>query len=214
MTNVFDFMEVWHFDENFASIVKDIIEKLNPKRFIETGTYHAETIRWIANRFPNLPIYSTELSDKNYEIAIAKCKDYSSIKLYQVDSPKFLRALYDEFKNDLNIFWLDAHGNEDSSAPLPTRLECEVLKSLDRYIIMIDDFNTKDPYFPGNGHKHDGGVTDRKNFNLGLDYVSDILGPKCLVPNYKPKEFNRGYGIFIKGIEYTNPLLKEEIQNE
>lgn len=194
MSDPFDKSWTWHRDERLMNIYIDMLKQVKPDRWIETGTFYAQTIRWLADRYPNLEIYSTELLVSNYEAAKFFCEPfYPTIHLWHKNSPDFLREIYDKIKDDINIFYLDAHGE----SYLPLRDECEVISKLKKYIIIIDDFETKSPPFQGDW--------------ANLMYVSDILGKKCLVQSYEPQETCRGNGIFVKGIKYDPPSdLKEE----
>ena len=220
---------VWHFDPNFAAVIIDLLIKCAPDRFVETGTYRAETIRWIANRFPALPIFSTEINPNFYAKSVKACRLYGTISISNMSSPDFLKDMYGRLSSGLSVFWLDAHWGDY----LPLRDECKIISSLDRYVIIIDDFETRNPKFDGDFHETDGGVTSRRNFNVNLEYVSDLLGRRCLVPNYHPIKVSptykfvqryvngltpfrmvkgyKGYGIFVKGVAYDPPhFLKEE----
>jgi len=197
---VSDELCVWHKDPIFEGIVNQLIIDLKPNRFVETGTYRAETIRYIAERYPNLPIYSTEIRADFYTFSVILCKPYPNIKLFNMNSPDFLKMLYDELKCGLSMFWLDAHWWDY----VPLRDECKIIATLNEYVILIDDFASNNPRFGGDvfadGHENN------------LAYVADILGKKCFVPNYPSfPPYHKGYGLFIKGVDYPCPKhMREE----
>ena len=191
---------VWHQDPIFEAIVNKLITDLKPKRFVETGTYLAETTRYIARKYPWLQVHSVEIRLDFFERSAISCKFLTNVKLYCMSSPDFLKMIYDTLKDGLTVFWLDAHWWEY----VPLRDECKIIATLDKYVAILDDFASNNPRFGGDvfagGHENN------------LSYVADILGKKCCVPNYPSfPPYNKGYGIFIKGVDYPCPeKMREE----
>jgi len=192
---------VWHEDPKLEALVNDIMETVKPDRFVETGTHMAWTVMYMAKHYSSLPILSVEIDDEYYYISAHNCKPYSNVKLYHLSSPNFLNLIYfDVLKHGLSFFWLDAHWLDY----VPLRDECKIVATLDRYICLIDDFACDNPRFSGEvfgGHENN------------LQYVADIMGKRCFRPNYPSfPPYHKGYGLFIKGVDYKVPnYLKEDV---
>jgi hypothetical protein len=190
---------VWHKDPNCEALVNDIITKLKPDRFVETGTHMAWTLMYIAKRYPDLPIYSAEIDQQYFASSVHNSKPYPLIRLFNMNSPDFLKLIYNELKKGLSFFWLDAHWWQY----VPLRDECKIVATLDKYVALVDDFASNDPRFGGDvfagGHENN------------LTYLADILGKKCYVPNYEslPPD-HKGYGLFLKGVKYEVPKTMRE----
>lgn len=194
---------VWHEDAYLEALVKDIMEKLKPDRFVETGSHMGWTLMWMAKRYPGLPIYSAEIDDAYFQASLHNCKPYPYIQLFKMNSPDFLRSILADnplHNWGLTLFWLDAHW----WPPVPLREECKVVSKLGRYVCLIDDFACKDPDFGGD-------VFEGRENNLS--YVADIMGPRCWRPNYPSlPPYNKGYGLFLKGVSYSPPgFMKEDV---
>lgn len=192
---------IWHKDPNCENLVKHIMESLKPDRFVETGTHMGWTDMWMAQHYPSLPIYTVEIDAQYYGVAVHNCKPYPNVKLYHMSSPDFLRLIYDELKKGLTFFFLDAHFWQY----VPLRDECKVIVTLDKYVILVDDFACKNPDF--------GGDTFSGKFANNIEYLADILGKRHYRPDYEAlPPYHKGYGLFIKGVDYTPPeSMKEEI---
>jgi len=196
---------IWHKDPNCENLVRDIMEKLKPDRFVETGTHMGWTDMWMADHYPGLPIFSVEIDDQYYAAAVHNCKPYPNIKLFHMSSPEFLKQLYDEFKKGLTLFSLDAHW----WSYVPLRDECKVIVTLDRYVALLDDFACNNPRFGGDVFEGNAAKPGTEN---NIDYVADIMGRKHYRPNYVAlPPYHKGYGLFLKGVDYVPPnTMKEE----
>jgi len=189
---------VWHEDPNLEALVNHIMETLKPDRFVETGTHMGWTCMYMAKRYPLLPILSVEIDKQYYDISVHNCKPYPNIKLFYMDSRYFLKTIHPILRSGLSLFWLDAHWWN----PVPLRTECRIIASLDRYVVLIDDFASKNPDFGGDV------FPDGEN---NLAYVADILGKRCYVPNYPSlPPYHKGYGLFVKGVDYQPPKTMRE----
>ncbi len=185
---------VWHRDPNLENLVRHLIETVKPDRWIETGTHMGWTSLWLADNYPDLPIYTTEIDANYYEMSKGNLDPYPQVSLTPGKSIDFLTKLMPLLQKGTSVFWLDAHW----WPPIPLRDECKkIVNSLDRYICLLDDFSCWDPDFSGD--TYEGRLND-------LSYVSDILGEKCYRPDYKAQEEGyKGYGLFMKNVEYTPP---------
>lgn len=191
---------VWHDDPNLEALVVDVMAKLRPDRFVETGTHMAWTTMWMAERYPDLPIYSAEVDDGYWRASLHNAEPFKNVHLYHMDSRAFLRELMPTLREGLNLFWLDAHW----WAPVPLRDECRIVESLDRYACLVDDFGCRDPDFGGDSFD---GVENN------LIYLADIMGPTCWRPCYEPvPPYRKGYGLFLRGVNYWPPeTMREEV---
>lgn len=197
---ILTYYTVWHEDVYLEKLINDIMKKLQPDRFVETGTHMGWTLMYMAKKYPALPMYSVEIDNGYYAISVHNCEPYPNIKLYHMSSPDFLKSIYDEvLSQGLTLFWLDAHWWK----PVPLRDECKLISTLDKYVVLIDDFACNNPRFGGD-------VFDGVENNLA--YVADVLGKKCFRPNYPSiPPYKKGYGLFLKGVEYQVPeYMKEE----
>jgi len=197
---------VWHDDPNLEALVLDLMGRLRPDRFVETGTHMAWTLMWMAERYPDLPIYSAEIDRDYWRISLHNTARFQNVHLYRMDSPAFLRDIFPIMSRGLNLFWLDAHwwpmNSEKGMTPTPLRAECEIVEELESYACLVDDFACRDPDFQGD-------VFDGQENNLR--YLSDIMGPSCWRPSYRSlPPYNKGYGLFLKGVDYVPPPTMRE----
>ena len=191
---------IWHEDPNLEALVNHIMKTLKPDRFVETGTHMAWTLMYMAKRYPSLPIFSVEIDGEYYSRSVHNCKPYPNVKLYHGSSPNFLNLIYfDVLKDGLTLFWLDAHWWD----PVPLRDECKIVATLDRYVCLLDDFACDNPRF--------GGDVFAGEHENNLQYVADIMGKRCFRPNYESlPPYHKGYGLFIKGVDYQPPKFMRE----
>jgi hypothetical protein len=97
-------MAILKFDKNQSGEI--LLE--NPefsKVFIETGTYHGETLANAAKAFHKC--YSIEYDQELYLKAFKKFDNIPSVKILHGSSPDVLKHIIDPDKS--TIFWLDAH---------------------------------------------------------------------------------------------------------
>jgi len=189
---------IWHKDPNCENLVKHIMETLKPDRFVETGTHMGWTDIWMAQHYPSLPIFTVEIDDQYYAASVHNCKPYPNITLFHMSSPDFLRLIYNELKKGLTFFYLDAHWWQY----VPLRDECKIIVTLDKYVLLVDDFACNNPRFGGDVFS---GVENN------IDYLADILGKRHFRPNYEAlPPYHKGYGLFIKGVDYKPPSTMRE----
>ena len=118
---------------------------------VETGTYLGDMVE--AQRASFKKIYSIELSEKLFDKAGKRFKEFTQIKILHGDSGVVLNKLLPEIDKPA-LFWLDGHysggitaqGNKD--CPVPEELNA-ILKSKFDHVILIDDarlFNGTNDY--------------------------------------------------------------------
>lgn len=186
--------QVWHNDRNFAEVITHLIETMQPSCFVETGTHMGWTSAWIAQRFPWLPVFTSEVDPEYFYRASHNLMEFPSVAAHLLPSVEFLKKLCPMLARGNPLFWLDAHW----MPPEPLLDECRVVAQLPKYVALIDDFHCKDPTFHGD------------TFNYGrdpvcLEYVAGSMGPSCWRPDYPAQPGNAGYGMFIKNVPYTPP---------
>jgi hypothetical protein len=212
---------VWHDDPNIEALICDVVNRVDPDVFIETGTHMGWTAHWMAKRFLELEIWSCEVDVEYHKKSSENLAGFAGVELTQGDSRGFMREAkkrletgerdsfwFDEVKFDsrdraLPMFWLDAHWYP----PVPLREECAVVATLPRYVCLIDDFRCEAPHFDGDVFQElDGRRVDNDQL-----YTADIMGPVCWRPAWASWPGCKGVALFTKGIDYEPPagLMKQ-----
>lgn len=111
--------------------------------FVETGTFHGDTIEAVKDQFSE--VYSVELSEELYKLAVERFSGSSKIRLLNGNSPDKLKEIGEEVRNQSVLYWLDAHwcvadatAGEKSQCPLLDELEA-IGRLNDESTILIDD---------------------------------------------------------------------------
>jgi hypothetical protein len=109
-------------------------KKYEIKVAIETGTYHGDTTKWLAENFDK--VYTVEYDRRYLDIAKNQISNYSNIHSYLGSSTDYLGKFLEESKDSSIIIFLDAHWYANP-----------VLKELDRIresglkpVLAIHDF--------------------------------------------------------------------------
>ena len=115
--------------------------------FIETGTYHGQSIDYISSVYSELPIYSCEVDLECFNVSSDLLKNKPNVHIDHVPSEMMIEKLIDDNKtrDKVIVSWLDAHGGGE----LPLAVEVSLLtQSSDQYCIFIDDVELPDqPHF-------------------------------------------------------------------
>jgi len=170
-----------HGDKHLMKFALQTVNK--SKHFIETGTFHAETLKFIATSFPDKNCYSCEPNPNHLKWSMENVKDLKNVTLSNNVSPNFLYQLKsneDCKKDDICTFLLDAHGY---GYAWPLRLEVEFITSTyEKFYIFIDDFYN--PFVEMNYDQYDGQV-------CSYSYIRNVIENKdnCDIyyPIYKEK---------------------------
>lgn len=111
--------------------------------FLETGTFHGDTVASVQSYFDK--IYSIELSESLSQGAIERFSALTYVEVLKGDSPTRLKELTPVLKDKSVLYWLDAHWcvDEDtagngSQCPLLNELE-SIGKLNHESVILIDD---------------------------------------------------------------------------
>ena len=205
----------FHGNKLLQNIVKQIIEKKKVSSFIETGTYDGRTTSFIAEHFDKLQIYSCDIDEKIYNFAKKALSKYKNVKLFLESSEKFIEKLLKKDSENsigsLPMFFLDAHWYDY----WPLKDEMKLITSLEKFIVLVDDFEV--PGKPEFGNDNGGGGTigvHRTTYDsrpCNIDLFSEYIPEGCLIgyPSYTKKEalsagsltHFRGHAFFIHGVE-------------
>lgn len=201
---------VWHKDPKLEAFIRKLITDLKPARWVETGSHMGWTSLWVAQNFPDLPIFTVEVDKQFYDKAKDNLAEFPQATVVHGHSPDFLKILLPRCSDGLTIFWLDAHW----WPPVPLREECRVVSQLDRYVALLDDFSVWEPDFSGDTFFSIAPSHGDAYLN-DLSYVSSEMGESYWRPSWEPGEGNKGVGMFMKGVEYTPPaeyMKKEDME--
>ena len=207
---------VWHDDPNLEMLIVDLVNRVDPDVWIETGTHMGWTSHWMARRFLELEIWTCEVDGEYYQKSKENLAVFGDrVKLTQGDSRAFMREAKKRLETGedfprrregmppLPMFWCDAHWYP----PVPLREECAVVATLPRYVCLLDDFGCEAPHFDGDVFQElDGRRVDNDQL-----YTADIMGPVCWRPAYPSWPGCKGVALFTKGIDYEPPagLMKQ-----
>jgi hypothetical protein len=215
---------VWHDDPNLEIVIEDIVRSVNPDVFIETGTHMGWTSHWMARRFPELEIWTCEVDSEYFQKSSENLACFGDrVHVTHGDSRAFMRDVKKRLEVQrrpnppdvygtgltpdrplLPMIWLDAHWYP----PVPLREECSVVATLPKYVCLLDDFGCSSPNFDGDVFQE----LDGRRVTNSHQYVADVLGPACWRPSYPSWPGCKGYGLFVKGLDYEPPtgLMKAD----
>jgi len=123
-------------------VVGSYLKQYAINEFVETGTYHGDTLSYIAKK--KIQCTSIELSQQLYEAALKRFTGYKNVRIVQGDSGQKLPELLKEIKNPI-LFWLDGHysagitAGAEKHTPLSAELQAILSHSVKEHIILIDD---------------------------------------------------------------------------
>jgi hypothetical protein len=204
----------FHGDQYLLNLVNFLL--LESKYFIETGTRRGVTLKYVADSYKHLKLFSCEPFKEYFSIAESKLKGYHNCKIYNETSQSFIPKILDTHDLDekLSFFYLDAHG-EGFKWPLKQEIE-HITHRLTKAIILIDDFKVpNNPQFIYD-------IYDGQECRMS--FIKDNLYSKrdymFIYPNYKIKTSNyphfAGYifilmGLNIEEINIPNQLFENYI---
>ena len=107
---------------------------------IETGTYRADTTRFLAETF-GCPVWTVEANRRFFTYSRRRLRRLSNVTVEYGDSRECLRSLSERTAGVRVFAYLDAHWHES----LPLREEIETIaRDWPQSVIMIDDFQVPD----------------------------------------------------------------------
>ena len=95
-----------------VKLFKSISRRYKIDVFVETGTYHADTVLKLKDVFNAL--YSIEISQELYSKSLMRCKQFPQINLFLGDSSEKLQEIV-QILTKPAIFWLDAHHSGENT---------------------------------------------------------------------------------------------------
>lgn len=190
----------FHGDQYLLNLINFLL--LESKNFVETGTRTGVTLKYVADGYNHLNLFSCE-PDKNYFlIAEKKLEGYKKCKIYNETSQTFIPKILDkdDINENLTFFFLDAHGRY-GGYDWPLRQEVEqITHRLNRSIILIDDF--KVPNNPQFGYDMYNGQECKMSFIR--DRLYSKRNYEFIYSKYKIKTSNhdhfRGYIVILMGL--------------
>jgi len=106
-TKMSEQIRAFNTDAKLAKRFLDFKKKYKIKSAIETGTYHGDTTKWLAENFEN--VYTVEYDQRYLDVAKQQISDYPNIHSYLGSSTDYLGKFLDETKDCNSIIFLDAH---------------------------------------------------------------------------------------------------------
>jgi hypothetical protein len=159
------------------SIVGAYLKNFSLDQFIETGTFHGDTLGYIAKS--GISCTSIELSQDLYHSALLRFKAHKNVRLIQGDSGQKLPELLDGI-NKPALFWLDGHYSSGFTAsakthtPISVELNAILNHPIKQHVILMDDarcFDGTNDY----PHLDDLLRVIRENGNYSAEVSTDII---------------------------------------
>jgi hypothetical protein len=182
-------------------IFLDLVRACCFDTIVETGTFRGSTTLFLCRNSNGLPVHSTEINPRFFQISRRRLRSLSNLQLYNLDSRAFLSALQLR-RETRTFFYLDAHWREN----LPLAEETEfIIGNFDTFAIMIDDFEVPD----NSGYAYDdygpGKCLALRNFPFDKD--NRIF---CYFPS---RPANRESGIRRGCVVLVSPNLKDAVDS-
>jgi hypothetical protein len=185
-------------------IFLELLDLVQPKAIIETGTYRGTTTEFIAGSCP-LPVFTLESDPHNYYYSQFRLRRFKNVRVLQGRSQELLTRMSRDpgIPGEAVLFYLDAHWGGE----LPAREELGIIISNWReFVVMIDDFQV--PGDPGYGFEiyKNGSVQD-------LDYFGDLLSGLDVFFPALPSQTETGMkrGCVVLSTGRMTPLLRKAI---
>lgn len=115
-----------------------LVEHYRCDAIFETGCNLGDTTYYLARRYPDIPLFSCDISQRHAEFTRQRLAFATNATVEHLDSPLLIEKHADRFQRP--IFYLDAHWYEDW--PLERELAL-----IDRGIVIVDDFDIGHPRF-------------------------------------------------------------------
>lgn len=109
-----------------------LIEQYGCDAIFETGCNLGDTTLYLARRYPDIPLFSCDISERHAEFTRQRLAFSANATIEHLDSPLLIERHAVRFQRP--IFYLDAHWYEDWP------LERE-LRLIDQGIVIVDDFD-------------------------------------------------------------------------
>lgn len=197
-------------DSVVAETVEKLIQTLQIEVIVETGTHLGTTTEFLAQKFPNLKIYTVETNFSFFVKAEKRLEPYSNVKVLHGGSEHVLGSLIPMLKGQRILFYLDAHWYD--FWPLQDELKMISRHCINECAIIIDDFKV-----PGRNFRFD----SYKNEPLDLKFIEPFFD-KCITNAnifFNDRTTRKGGAVgkfyaFPKhwgGEEFTKTLVKDGV---
>lgn len=134
-------------DKHLKNAFIELRDQYKIKSVIETGTYYADTTKWLSANFEN--VYTCELKEDTYAKAVESMKELNNVHHALEDSRTWLPKTLDTAISPFIVF-LDAHWFEN-----PLLVEIDAIgKSGKRPILIIHDFQVPGKDFGFDSYDH------------------------------------------------------------
>jgi len=188
-------------DTQMTEVVEFLIQ-CGISSFVETGTYLGHTCKYIASRYPQLPMATIESNPDYFYASQKMLRQYENVQTIKGNSAVEINRLVENGPSGLTLFFLDAHWY--NYLPLPDEIKSISLQSSDA-ILVIHDFQVP-------GHNEYGfDVCNGKA--IGMEMLTSSVDSNksytILLPNYTYQDAYgviptssqqlRGYAIVFQG---------------
>lgn len=209
-TNLHMKQAVWHDCREYERLVADIIERVKPTCWVETGTHMGWTCMWLAERYPELMIYTVERDDDFFQRASQNLAPYPNVKICHNDSRSFLWEMLHQLDEvETPIIFLDAHWNP----PPPLKEECHAVSKLKGFVLLLDDFQCYQPDHSGDTF-YSRASTQGQAYKNDFSYTASELQEADIChyrPSFPPVDGHNGIGLFVRGARVGNYVPPEAI---
>lgn len=128
-------------------------ERFDCELLVETGTFMGDMVEAMRPHFER--VYTVELSDELYRLAVARFRDCENVELIHGDSGKELPKLLPKLQGR-TLFWLDGHFSAGATAkgeketPISEELDSLLPRLATGDVLLIDDARLfgVDPDYP------------------------------------------------------------------
>lgn len=204
----------FHGDEIWKSLVKKMLDMIPVTSVVETGTFRGDTTMYLAALYTKA-IYTCEVVGMYYRGSKQRLAKHSHVVPLHGSSQKLLGDLiHGEKLGGTPFFFLDAHWY----GYWPLKDEMELVRTLPRAIIMVDDFKVPGrPYFGYDVQEKNGVVTE-----ADINYLAPMLlqgKSRVLFPRYgTPTSSLRGHIVIFQNMPsefdafYADSFVREHYE--
>lgn len=131
-------LRAFHGDLIYQQLMVELVRQTKPSRIVETGTYFGDSTRYLASRFPSIPIDTCEINQEYAARARRRLARFDNVRLIKQTSESFIASLLDRWDHAQTLFFfLDAHWYD--YWPLEDEVR-QIATSKIRAVFVIDDF--------------------------------------------------------------------------
>lgn len=160
-------------DINVFNTVDFLIRKTGINCIVETGTWSANTTRVLAEKYPDIEIYTIEIMQNLYEMSRKTLFPFKNVKCYLGSSEKVLAELLPRLEGKKILFYLDAHWYD--YWPIKDELSLIGKYYRDNSLTVIDDIFVPNRNFQCDSYKGN---------KLSLEYIQNEMSEAYSDPFY------------------------------